>query len=226
MTAASVLGQMPLFSVLTSEQREALAQRVTPRLYQAGQVIFHQGDPGLSLYVIEAGQVKIVLPSEEGKEALLAVLGPGDFFGELSLFDGQPRSATAVAVSTTRAYTLDCSSFLDFLQSRPQAAIGLGVVLAARLRQMDERLSELAFLDLPGRMARRLLEMAESHGSQVPEGLVFDLPLSQEALGELVGATRQSVNKVLGQWQRQGILRRQRRRILLLCPEVLRRRFR
>ncbi len=219
------LQQTPLFSDLQASQLEALSQHMIRRSYRRGQIIFQQGDPGTYLYAIETGRVKITIPSASGREMLVAVLGPGDFFGELALIDGQPRSATATALSEVQAYILGRQAFIRFLLNQPEAALAVCTVLASRLRQTDERLGEVVFLDLPGRLAKRLLEMAEQYGRPSQEGIILDLAFSQREIGELVGASRQSINRVLGQWQRLGLIKREGRHIVILRPEALRRRI-
>jgi CRP-like cAMP-binding protein len=185
-------------------------------------VIFHQGDPGGSLHIINSGRVKIVILSEEGQELLVAILGEGDLLGELALLDGHPRTATAVAVGDTSTYTLDQRGFTDFLAGHPQSTIAVAQSLARRLREADERLAESAFLSLSQRLGRQLLQLAGSHGREAAEGTVLDLPLSQRELAGLVGASRQSVNKLLSQWEQDGILRRRRRSITLVKPDSFR----
>ncbi len=225
MAPVTPLLRVPLFAGLRPPELEEIARRLVPRLYRRGQVVFHQGDPGGCLYIIERGSVKVSLLSETGEEALLAIMGAGDFFGELALIDGQPRSATVIALADTRACTLDHQSFLAFFGASPEAAVAVCGALAARLRQMNQRFAEVISLDLPGRLAKCLLELAERNGEAVAEGVAFELPLSQREIGELVGASRQSVNRALAQWEHLGLLRRRHRRIVLVRPDALQRRI-
>jgi CRP/FNR family cyclic AMP-dependent transcriptional regulator len=151
--------------------------------------------------------------------AIVALLGPGDIFGELALLDGQPRSATVQAVTEIRTHVLDRGAFLDFLSNHPDAALAVSAALAARLRQADERLAESIFLDLPTRLGRYILQMATSGGKEHP----LEVTANQRQLAETVGASRQSVNRILGQWERLGLIRRRSRGLVLLQPERLRR---
>ncbi len=222
MTEVAVLQQVPLFARVPAPDLAPLADRLILRKFRAGQSVFHQGDEGTSLYVIKSGRVKIALISDEGRELLVALLQEGDFFGELSLLDSHPRSATALALTDTETYVLTREDFLTFLRRSPETALAVAGAIAERLRQADERLAENAFLDLPQRLGRCLLHLAETNGRVSPDGIILDLPLSQRELADLVGVTRQSVNKVLSQWERAGVLRRRRGSLLLLRPASLR----
>src|SRR3990172_8315485 len=173
-----VLRRVRLFSRVPAPALATLARQLVLRRFQAGQVIFHQGDDGASFYLIESGRVKVVLISEEGEELLVAILDRCDFFGELALLDSQPRSATAVSVMDTRTYTLGRDGFLSFLKASPEAALAVCAALAERLRSADERLGEIAFLDLTQRLARRVLHLAQTHGQRSPQGIALDLPLT------------------------------------------------
>jgi CRP/FNR family transcriptional regulator/CRP/FNR family cyclic AMP-dependent transcriptional regulator len=219
------LAQVPLFAELPPDRLRELAQMCRRRVYQRGETIFHKGDPGTGLYVLTEGQVKIVLPSEAGEEALLAVLEPGDFFGELALFDGQPRSATVVAVTRAETLLLPRDDFLGFVTRNAEVAVALFAVLSRRLRATDELIEDAVFLDVPGRLAKRLLDLAARHGRQTERGLEIDLKLTQQDLAAMVGATRESVNKHLGWMRDRRLLLLDRQRIILLRPDELRKRI-
>ena len=165
-----VLHEVVLFAALPPNQLGELAQLVRRRSYQRGATIFHKGDPGTGLYLLTTGRVKVLVPSETGEEALLAVLESGDRFGELALFDGLPRSATVVAVEATEVLQLDRDDFLGFVEGHPEVASALLGVLSRRLRATDELLEDASFLDVPGRLAKRLLELAERQGKPTGQG--------------------------------------------------------
>jgi len=220
-----LLAQVPLFAELPPDRLRELAQMCRRRTYQRGETIFHKGDPGTGLYVLTDGQVKILLPSEIGEEALLAVLEPGDFFGELALFDGQPRSATVVAVTRAETLLLPRDDFLGFVTRNAEVAIALFGVLSRRLRATDELIEDAVFLDVPGRLAKRLLDLAARHGRQTEQGIEIDLKLTQQDLAAMVGATRESVNKHLGWMRDHGLIQLDRQRIVVLRPDDLRKRI-
>jgi CRP/FNR family transcriptional regulator/CRP/FNR family cyclic AMP-dependent transcriptional regulator len=168
------------------------------RTFAAGAIIFHRGDPGLVLYVIQRGKVKICVTTPEGQEVSLAVLGPGECFGELALLDGQPRSADACALEVVTAAAIQRADFIAACLQHPVIAVQTMQVLSQRLRQTDEMVQDLLFLDVHGRVAKKLLELSESHGVRTPDGIRIEMRLTQGDLAAMVGASRESVNKVMG----------------------------
>lgn len=216
MASVSALQRVPLFSGLPPDAIEQLAANLRRLSCARGQVVFHQGDPGTSLYIIERGLVKIGLVSPEGREVILALLGPGDFFGELALLDGEPRSADAVAREPTALLVLRRDDVLAFLERHPPAAAQLLKALSQRLRRTDQLVQDAAFLDVPGRLARALLYLAESEVGRT-------VPFTQTELASMVGATRESVNKWLRFYQQRGFVRSEAGRLTVLRPDELRR---
>jgi CRP-like cAMP-binding protein len=218
----AILSQVTLFRALTTDERQGLAACLRRRHYAKGQIIFVQGDPGTTLYLIESGRVKIVLTSPEGKERVLAILGPHDFFGELALLDGEPRSADAVAQEACQLWLLQRADFLRYLETRPQVATMLLAALSRRLRRTNQVVQEAAFLDVPARLARLLLELAGEQGQTGAGDAMIAARLTQAELAGLIGATRESVNKWLGYYERQGLIRCQRGQIMVRQPQGLR----
>jgi len=218
----SLLSQVHLFSKLEPAQLDELLAKMSRLEYRQGEIIFHQGDPGSILYIIISGQVKIVSTSAEGDEIILAILTEGDFFGELSLLDQEPRSASAVAMVPAQTLTLRRSDFLDFITRYPSVADDVLAVLSRRLRRTDVFVEDAVFLDLPARLAKRLLELGERHGSQTSKGLEIDLRLSQQDLAAMVGASRVSVSKQLSLFQSEGLISVDKQHISILHPEKLR----
>jgi CRP/FNR family transcriptional regulator, cyclic AMP receptor protein len=217
--AAARLQSVPLFHGLPPAVIEDLAARARRRRFAAGEVIFHEGDPGRSLCVLDSGRIKITAASEQGQEALLAVVGPGEFFGELALFDDSPRSADAVAIESTQ------TDFLKVLDQYPAVARHLLAVLARTIRRLTAELSDIVFLDVDSRIAKRLLDLAESHGQDTAEGRLIALALSQAEIGQMVGATRESVNQCLRRFQSAGLIKVARQKIVVLKPDALQRRI-
>lgn len=224
MTAATIdlLERVPFLAALDRSALEHLASAVSRRTYRKGDAIFHKEDEGQSLFIVEEGSVRIYVPSLQGADLTLAVLGPGDFFGDLSLLDGQPRSAGADAMQDTHALILERSDFIELMSSRPEAALAVMSVVAKRLRETDEMAADLAFLDVAGRLAKKLLELAASHGVQREDGTLVDVNITQEQLANMIGVTRESVNRNLGQFKDLGLIANQGRRIVLRNPEGLR----
>jgi len=209
--AVEALGRCRLFAGMGHEALRAMARTLRARRFRRGEVLFHEGDPGDALFVVASGAVKVVVPSEEGEEAILATLRRGDFLGELALLDGAPRSASAVALEATEALALPRDQFLALVAAEPAIRDALLASLAGELRRLTTHVAELHFLDLTGRLAARLARLAEEHGDRLPDGTVrLDAPLTQSDLAAMIGATRQSVNKLLGEFEADGLLKMER----------------
>ena len=206
---ASLLGDLPP-SLLAD-----LAAAARRRTYRSGEVICHVGDPGDTLHVLESGRVKVTVYSEVGSEMLLNVLGPGECFGELALIDGEPRSATVETLEPVETVTLRRDDFLRLMRANDAALEPLLATLARTIRRLSDAVADVSFLSLEGRLAKKLLALAEEHGETVGGLIEIQLPISQEELASMVGATRTSVNKVLGQYEDQGLITRRGRRIVV-----------
>lgn len=223
-----LLAGMPLLGVLTDEARSGLARRLSRHAARRGEVVFAEGEAGHTLHLILTGKVKISRAAPDGRENVLAVLGPGEVFGELSLFDPGPRTATATALSDLDYASLDHADLRPWLGSRPEAAEMLLQVLARRLRRTNSALADLVFVDVPGRVAKALLDLAGRFGSPdaATDGIRVDHGLTQEELAQLVGASRETVNKALADFAARGWLRLDSRAVILLDSERLSRRSR
>jgi CRP/FNR family cyclic AMP-dependent transcriptional regulator len=221
----AALAQVKLLDGLAAEDLVALAANLQRRRYGKGQFIFQQGDPGLCLYLVESGKVKIASFSSEGKGLVLNLLGPGDFFGELALLDGEPRSADALAQEPCQLLLLQRDDFMHFLEARPHVAVKLLATVSRRLRHTTQQAEDIIFFDLPARLARVLLELAEAERTSAEEEWVITSRPTQAELAEMVGATRESVNKWLGVYEEQGLIRREGNQLVILQPEALRKRI-
>jgi CRP/FNR family transcriptional regulator, cyclic AMP receptor protein len=214
---AAALRTCALFREMDDDALAAVARLLRARRFRRNEVIFHAGDPGDALFVVASGSVKIVLASSEGDEAIIATLRPGDFFGELSVLDGAERSATAVAVEPTVLDSLPRAPFLELVDSQagPRRALLAGV--AAELRRITRHAEALHFLDLPGRLAMRLVELARE---AEPSAVGVELPwtYTQSDLASMIGGSRQSVNRVLGDLSAEGLLRIERDTIVI--PDI------
>ena len=220
-TLVEYLKRLPLFAPLEERELETLAQHVRVRAFKRAETIFHKDDTATHLYLVLEGAVKIALPGEFGQEALVALMRPGEFFGELALFDQAPRSASAVAHEDTRAALLARDDFLQFLEANPHAVRVVLEALARTIRRLSDRVEDLIFLDVPSRVAKYLLDLAQLQGGDKPE-----LTLTQDELAAFIGASRVSVNRVLGDLERRSLIAVRRRRIVLLDPEALQREIR
>jgi len=222
---ASLLARVPLFASLKSDRLTELAGKLKPRSYRRGETIFHQDDPAAAMHIIKTGQVKITTTSAEGEEIILAIMADGDFFGELSLLDEGPRSADAIAMDATQTLTLQHGDFLDIMSRHPEMVKNVMVCLANRLRHADHRMQDAIFLDLPARLAKRLLQLANKRGIKTANGVEIDLHLTQQDLAAAVGVTREAVNKQLGMLQNMGLVSIEGRRITIVSPDELEKRI-
>lgn len=216
----------PLFAALDDEAAASLRGSMTDVRLVRGEVLFAEGDPGDRLYLVLEGKIKLGRTSADGRENLLAVLGPGEMFGELSLFDPGPRAATATAVTEARLIGLGHDDLEQWLTGRPEVAQQLLRALARRLRRTNEAMADLVFSDVPGRVAKALLDLAHRFGVRSAEGLHVTHDLTQEELAQLVGASRETVNKALADFQQRGWIRHEARAVVLLDEERLARRAR
>jgi len=219
------LKQVSLFAELADEDVRGLMAVARRRTFRAGETIFHRDDPGQVLYVIKEGKVKISLISPDGQEISLVVFGKGEYFGEFALIDGLPRSADAIALEKVECYTLQRSDFQKAIMKNPQIAIQVMEVLSKRLRIADQMIEDLIFLDVYGRVAKKLLELADAHGAKVEDGMRIDVRLTQQELASMVGASRESVNKVMGYFTEKNFLSTDKHRITLHRMTELRRRI-
>jgi CRP/FNR family cyclic AMP-dependent transcriptional regulator len=218
------LRSCPLFARVDADALMGVVRRLRQRRFRRNEVIFHQGDPGDALYVITEGAVKIVLPSPEGEEAIIATLRAGDFFGELALLDGEPHSATATAVEPTETLSLPRDVFLDLMGREPDLRDALLKGIAAELRRLTGHVEELHFLDLAGRLAKRLRRLAEDQTPGASGEFVLDWPYTQSDLAAMIGGTRQSVNKLLAELVEKGLIVIDRDRLVIHDLEALARR--
>ena len=213
----------PLFAQLEPDALAELAARLRRRRYRRNEVVFHQGDPGDTLHVIAEGAMKIVLPSPEGDEAIIATLRSGDFFGELALLDGGTHSATVTAVEPAMTLALPRAAFLEVLGQSAGMRDALLKSLAAELRRLTGHVEELHFLDLAGRLAMRLVRLADESG-QSDASVTLDWPYTQSDLAAMIGGTRQSVNKLLNLLVEDKLIRIDRDCLVILDRDGLARR--
>ncbi len=217
----ALLKGISLFADLSPEQLSPLVGVLERRTYRKGQVILRQGEEGDSLFVVVSGRVRIYTLSLDGHELSVWICDSGDFFGEMALLNGEPRSASAEAMEPTELLVLHRRAFHSHLLSNPAAALRIIETLSERLRRVTESAEALMSLNVHQRIARRLLELVDRYGVEQPDGVLIDLDLSQEAFASLVGTTRESANRALSHLREQGIVQIDRVRIRVLHPERL-----
>ena len=224
--AEVVLRRAPLFEGLDEESARALRRQMTEVKLSRGEHLFLEGDQGDRLYVVLDGKIKLTRAATDGRESLWSVLGPGEMFGELSLFDPRPRTSTASAVTDATVAALGDEALRPWLMDRPDVSMHMLRALARRLRRANDVTADLVFTDVPGRVAKNLLDLADRFGERDNAGLHVHHDLTQEELAQLVGASRETVNKALADFAARGWLQISARSVLILDTERLRKRAR
>lgn len=215
-----VLGKFLLFQALEEHGRREIAARAHRRSYMAGEVIFHAGAPGQNMMAVLVGTVRITYPVASGKHLVLADLTAGEVFGEIALIDGRERTADATALTNCELLVLERRDVLPMLQTHPEVCIKLLELLCATIRRADERMSDIAFHDIPTRLAKTLLRRA---GEAADSARGARISLSQGELANMIGGTRENVNRCLREWQRRGIIDLQSGWIVIRGREALQR---
>ena len=216
-----VIRKAPLFTALDDAASASLLANMVSVKITKGTVLFAEGDGGDQLYVIAEGKLKLGTSSGDGRENLLSILGPGEMFGELSLFDPGPRTSTATAVTDAKLLSLGQEKLLPWLAENPKVSLQLLASLAQRLRRTNEAVGDLVFSDVPGRVAKALIDLGERFGKKTDEGLFVHHDLTQEELAQLVGASRETVNKALADFAGRNWLKLDGRAVLITDFERL-----
>jgi len=211
----------PLFTAIDDASAASLRASMSGVKLSRGQTLFKEGDAGDRLFVVVDGKLKLGTTAKDGRENLLSILGPGDMFGELSLFDPGPRTATATAVVDSKLLALANDQVIGWVKEHPQVSLQLLGRLAQRLRKANDVLSDLVFADVPGRVAKAILELGERFGTKKDDGLHVNHELTQEELAQLVGASRETVNKALADFATRGWVKLEPRAVIVLDYERL-----
>ena len=223
MVSADFLTTVPIFANLGSEQLQPLTSKLRRRQYQRGEVIFHQDDPADRMHIVAQGTVRISITSEDGREKDIALLQAGECFGEMALLDGSNRSATATAIEPSQTFALYRQDFMDFLQEHPQVVAETTSLLTRRLRSVNQMIGDMAFLDVPTRLAKQLLELAGTYAGDASQQGAVEAPIGQDELARLVGASRETISRALNSYRRLGILTTSHRRITITNLQALER---
>ena len=216
MNSVDFLSTVPLFAGIDPAELEQLSEVTREKQYPKGSVIVFEDDPGDALFIVREGRVKVVLVSEDGREVILGVLGVGEHFGELSLIDEQPRSAHVIAMEDATLLVLRRDDFKRRVEVTPQLAWALLVELSRRLRRADGQIGGLVLLDVPGRIARLILDAAGEHG-----GDTIEKPLTHQTIAQMIGASRETVSRAMSEFQEAGLITVARRRITVANREAL-----
>ncbi len=220
------LARAGIFQGVDPDAVSALIADMETVTFPRGMTIFDEGEPGDRLYIIVSGKVKLARHAPDGRENLLSVMGPSDMFGELSIFDPGPRTSSAVCVTEVTAATMDSTMLKAWIDNHPEISQQLLRVLARRLRRTNASLADLIFTDVPGRVAKTLLQLANRFGTQEGGALRVNHDLTQEEIAQLVGASRETVNKALATFAHRGWIRLEGKSVLIVDTEHLARRAR
>jgi len=213
------LATVPLFKGLAAPELDKFAELLREKTYPKGSVILFEDDPGDSLFIVREGRVKVVLVAEDGREVILGLLGVGEHFGELSLIDDQPRSAHVIAMEESALLVLRRDDFRRRVEASPSVAWSLLTELSRRLRRADDKIGSLVLLDVPGRIARMLLDSASEGGSEL-----IEKPLTHQTIAHLIGASRETVSRAMREFQDSGWIVIEHRRIRIADRAALDRR--
>lgn len=217
----SFLKEVPLFSHLDDEDFQQLTNICTEKKFEKAQTIFYEEDMGTGFYIIISGQVKIVMLSTDGREHILGLLRERDFFGEMSILDGETRSATAIALSDVKTVTITREDFTKLLRNNPDMSIKIMFVLCKRLRRADRHVESLAFLSAPGRVARTILELAEEQGIKENDTIIILHKMTRQEFANIAGTSRETLTRVLMEFQDEGILDISKNQIILVNKKLL-----
>ncbi|MBM3227027.1 MAG: Crp/Fnr family transcriptional regulator [Candidatus Tectomicrobia bacterium] len=226
LTYNDFLKKVPLFSELDEEELHQLATVMREQHYKKHTTIVHVDDPGSALYILKSGLVKITIEDQHGYEMILRILYPTDFFGEMSLLDGMPRSATVTTQEVSEVLTIAREHFLHIVEKSPKLLLKMTAVLSKRLRKANELIHSLAFFDVYGKVARVLLNLAAERGRVTEQGTVIDMRLTQQELADLAGMTRETMARTLREFQQAGCIRVESGIISILALDMLRREIR
>lgn len=216
-----LLASVGLFSDFSAKQLEAVSLVARNKILQRREELFHKGDTSGEVYVIVRGKLKALTTSAEGDDVVFSILGPGEVFGEVALLGATPRTATVSAIEDCQLLVIDRCDFMSFLRTNPEVSVKLLSVLAIRLKRVSELVEDTLFLNLPMRLAKKLLSFSRTYGKEETDGIRIDVKLSQEEWGDLVGTTRESINKQMRKWIKAGIVRVDEGCVVVLNPVEL-----
>ena len=220
-TNLQIFKKIPIFAELAEDQLQRLSQVVMERQYRKNQIIFGEGDPGEALFFLKAGKIKLTKTTPDGREQILAFRSAGEIFAEVVLFDGGPYPATAEVVEDAKIGIIRNQDIEKIINQNVDIAVSLLKVMSKRLRQAQTAVKDIALKDVYGRLASILLKLAVDHGSQAPDGTKICLNLTHQELANMIGTSRESVNRVISEWRNEGILDAQRGEITILNPQKL-----
>jgi CRP-like cAMP-binding protein len=215
MDEKELLRTVPLFSELSDADITSLGRLASRRRYPKDTVVFFENEEGDFFFMIVEGRIKVTILGDDGREIILSMLGPGDFFGEMALLDNEPRSATAIAVEESELLSLHRTDFQGTIGDNPAISAALIKVLSTRLRRANHQISTLALLDVYGRVARVILDMAREEGRRLKDGRIAFRRATHQEIANRIGTTRETVTRMLKDLERQGLVKIEGRELVL-----------
>lgn len=223
MTNTHFLKKVDLFSDLRDYDIARVAEIASERTYRKNEVIFHENDPGSVLFVLKSGAVKISVCDRNGKEDILKIIYPGDFFGDMSLLDGRHRSATVSAMEKSTSLIIQREHFLALIKQHTNLVMNMLATMSRRLRKTDEKIASLRFADSYGKVAKVILDLAEEHGTRADGRIIIDLNLNRQDFADHAGTTRETATRILNEFQKSGCIMMNKRKIVIMNEFALRR---
>lgn len=218
------LQKIQLFNEMSHEEMEELARTARMESVKKKNAIFLPGDPSLQVYLLKEGRVKISRVSEEGREVTLALLEPGEIFGELEALDDSPRDTLAEALDDTQLCVIQKERFVALIRRKPELSFRLTKLIGFQMRRIQSRVEDLVFRDVPARLAHLLIQLSKDYGKGMPEGVSLQIKLTHQEMANLIGSIRETVSTVLGEWKKEGLIAVEGRRIILLRLDLLQKR--
>lgn len=216
------LQRINLFKEIPPDEMEELARVTRMELAKKKQTIFFPGESSQQVYLLKTGRVKISRISEEGREVTLALLEPGEIFGELEILEGSPRDTIAEAMEDSQMCVIQKEQFLSLIRKKPELSFRLTKLIGFRMRQIESRVEDLVFRDVPSRLAHLLLQLSEDYGKATPEGILLNIKITHQDMANLIGSIRETVSAVLGGLKKDGLISFDGRKIILLRPDLIR----
>ena len=219
------LQRINLFKEIPADDMEELASVTRMEMAKKKETIFLPGESSQQVYLLKTGRVKISRISEEGRELTLALLEPGEIFGELEILEGSVRDTIAEAMEESQLCVIQKEQFLSLIRKKPELSFRLTKLIGLRLRRIESRVEDLVFRDVPSRLAHLLIQLSEDYGKAMPEGVLLNIKITHQEMANLIGSIRETVSATLGEFKKEGLIAFDSRKIIILRPDILKKRI-
>ena len=220
------LQRINLFKEIPADDMEELARVTRMELAKKKETIFLPGESSRQVYLLKTGRVKISRISEDGRELTLALLEPGEIFGELDILEGSVRDTIAEAMEDSQLCVIQKEQFLSMIRKRPELSFRLTKLIGLRLRRIESRVEDLVFRDVPSRLAHLLIQLSEEYGNPTQDGILLSIKITHQEMANLIGSIRETVSATLGEFKKEGLITSEGRKIIILRPELLKKQVR